>query len=244
MPWWTARCNLQESVIVNMSNLNDARFMIRPYQSIDRHAVRIIYGEDEFARPHLLRKNPRMREYLADEASSYYTDYEPESILVAEAKGEVVGALLGAVNTIRYEHIYKRHIRPVFIQRCLSGAYGLPLWLWPVVRTEMASGSIVATRVDLRQYPAHLHIGVVPSWRRQGIGTSLMAGYADYLRQKGVAGYHLYASSFHPLGVTFYRKLGLEDLGQFTWPFHNGFELLAVTDYIFGQRLNKHSDNQ
>jgi GNAT superfamily N-acetyltransferase len=231
-------------MIVNMPNLHDARFTIRPYQSADRHAVRIIYGDDEFARPRLVHKYPRMREYLADEASCYYTDYEPESSLVAEAEGEVVGALLGAANTTRYEHIYKRHIRPLLIRRCLSGAYGLPIWLRPIVQTELASRNIVTPQVDLCQYPAHLHIGVSPSWRRQGIGTALVAGYAHYLRQNAVAGYHLHASSFHPLGVAFYRKLGLKVLGHFAWRFHNRFEWLTVTEHIFGQQLNEHSDSQ
>ena len=232
---------MNKLIIVNPPDINETRFSIRSYRFTDLHAVRVIYGDDEFARPQLLQKYPQMREYLADEASHYYTCYEPESILVAEAEGEVVGALLGAVNTTRYKHIYKHHVQPLLIRRCLSGAYGLPIWLLPVIQTELASRNVIAPQVDLRQYPAHLHIGVWDNWRRQGIGTSLMAGYTDYLRQKDVAGYHLYASSFHPLGMAFYRKLGLDVLGEFTWRLHNGFDWMTVTEYIFGQRLNKHS---
>jgi hypothetical protein len=40
------------------------------------------------------------------------------------------------------------------------------------------------------------------------------------------------------MGVAFYRKLGLEDLGQFDWRFHNGYEGLDVTEFIFGLRLD------
>ena len=64
-----------------------------------------------------------------------------------------------------------------------------------------------------------------------------MVRYETYLRQRGVSGYHLYASSFHPLGVAFYHKLGLELLGQFDWRLHTGFEWLAVTEMIFGRKL-------
>lgn len=215
----------------------DAEFVTRPYQPADRQAVRAIYGMDEFARPHLQRKYPRMGEYFAD-SLSYYTDYEPESVFVAEARGEVVGALLGAVDTARCERIYRRHIRPLLIRRCLSGCYGWPVWVLPILRTEWASRQIACPKIDEKQYPAHLHIGVLPQWRRQGIGTALMSCYARYLRQRNVAGFHLYVSSFHPLGVAFYRKLGLEALGQFEWKLHNGFEWQTVTEYIFGLRLS------
>ena len=120
----------------------------------------------------------------------------------------------------------------------MSGAYGWPIWLLSVLRTHLAGRKLKTPEVDYRQYPAHLHIGILPTWRRKGIGTELMKRYASYLRENGIAGYHLYASSFHSLGVAFYRKLGLEDLGQFDWRFHNGYEWMDVTEYIFGLKLN------
>lgn len=64
-----------------------------------------------------------------------------------------------------------------------------------------------------------------------------MARYEEYLRQRGVAGFHLYAPSFHPLGLAFYRKLGLEELGQFEWQLHNGLGWQTVKEHIFGLRL-------
>jgi hypothetical protein len=46
-----------------------------------------------------------------------------------------------------------------------------------------------------------------------------------------------FASSFHPLGVAVYQKLGLTLLGQFEWKLHNGFEWVKVIENIFGRRL-------
>jgi len=212
------------------------RGIIRSYTPADRLAVRRIYGMDEFARPRLQQKYPRYGETLADEMS-YYPDYEPESLFVAEVDGEVVGALLGAVDTDRSEQVYQRRIRPYLLRRILMGAYGWPGWLPAVLRTEWAGRGIQASQVDRNQYPAHLHIGLLPAWRRQGLGTQLMQCYAAYLKQHGVPGYHLYASSFHPSGVAFYYKLGLELIGQFDWQLHTGFEWLSVTERIFARRL-------
>lgn len=232
---------MKEPELLDLTNANALKYTVRPYRLTDRSGVRLIFGEDEFARPDLLNKYPDMGQYLADEGSCYYTDYEPESLLVAEAQEEMVGALLGAVSTDRYKEIYKRHIGRLLIRRCLSGAYGFPGWLIPIVRTELACRNLVTPVVDFHQYPAHLHIGVLADCRRKGIGTALMERYADYLCQIKVPGYHLYASSFHPMGVAFYRKLGLEDLGHFKWPFHDGYQWSTVTEYIFGKRLGESS---
>jgi GNAT superfamily N-acetyltransferase len=209
---------------------------IRPYRPADRPGVRTIYGQDEFARPRLMDRYPRMSENLAD-SMSYYTDVEPESSLVAVSQNRVVGALLGAVDTARCEEVYKRRIRPLLIRRCLGGAYGWPGWLLSLLRTEWAGRRTHYPDIDLKAYPAHLHIGVLPAWRQQGIGTALMQAYAEALRWRKVSGYHLYASSFHPLGVAFYRKLGLEVLGQFPWRLHTGEGWLSVTELVFGLRL-------
>ena len=210
--------------------------MVRAYLPSDRSAVRMIYGMDEFARPDLQQKYPRYSEYLADEMS-YYPDYEPESLFVTEVDGQVVGALLGAVDTAHFEQVYRQRICPLLLRRTLAGAYGWPGWLPAILRTEWAGRRIKAPDVNRSQFPAHLHIGILPAWRRQGLGGQLMQRYADYLRQRGIPGYHLYASSFHPLGVAFYHKLGLELLGQFDWRLHTGFEWLAVTERIFARRL-------
>ena len=210
--------------------------LVRSYTPADRPAVRQIYGEDEFARPRLFQKYPRYLEYLADEMS-YYPDYEPESLLVAEVDGRVVGALQGAVDTYRFEEVYHSQIHPLLVRRCIAGVYGWPGWLPAVLRTEWAEREVKAPKVDRSQYPAHLHISLLPAWRRQGLGTQLMERFSDYLRQRGVPGYHLYASSFHPLGVAFYNKLGLELLGQFDWRLHTGFEWVDVTERIYARKI-------
>lgn len=210
--------------------------IVRPYIPADRPAVRRIYGDDEFARPRLLKKFPRFGEYLADEMS-YYPDYEPESLFVAEMNGQVVGALQGAVDTSRFAEVYQKHIRPLLLRRCLAGAYGWPGWLPAILCTEWADREVKAPSFNRKQYPAHLHIGLLPEWRRMGLGTELMERYAAYLRQRGIPGYHLFVSSFHPLGVAFYKKLDLELLGQFDWRLHTGYEWLDVTERIYGKRL-------
>jgi hypothetical protein len=64
-----------------------------------------------------------------------------------------------------------------------------------------------------------------------------MSEYEHHLQRQNVPGYHLYASSFHPMGVAFYRKLGWKELGSFQWRFRNRVKWLDVTEIIFGITL-------
>ena len=227
---------MTESSRVDSQAVN-AEFIVRPYRVSDREAVRQLAGEDEHARPDLAKRYPGFREYLADGLSHYY-DLEPESMLVAEANGVVIGNLLGAVDTKIAEQRQVTHVRRLRRKRLLMGAYGIPIWLIKVIKSERAPGITKAPYVDPARYPAHLHIGVTRQWRRKGVGSALMKAYEAYLRGRGVVGYHLYASSFHYQGVSFCRKIGLDELGQFLWHFYDGTGWLTVTETIFVRSLS------
>jgi GNAT superfamily N-acetyltransferase len=178
-----------------------------------------------------------MSAYLADSMLHYY-DLEPDCTIVAEENHKVVGALLGAVDTRFIERNRRQYIQPLLRRQIMRGAYGFPAWLWADLLTHFAGFKIDRPVVDLEQYPAHLHIGVLPAWRRKGIGTALMEGYECYLRSRDVQVYHLYASSFHPFGFAFYGKIDLEVIGEFHWQFHDGFRSVDAVETIFARRLD------
>jgi SAM-dependent methyltransferase len=97
--------NAQELANPDLADMSATRFSIRPYRATDRPGVRQIYGQDEFARPRLMGKYPRLSQYLADEASCYFTDYEPESLLVAKFPPASVDAV---VSFYTLEHIPRK----------------------------------------------------------------------------------------------------------------------------------------
>ena len=176
-------------------------------------ALRGILGAG-LGRSEYLKKHPRLGDFRADGLAHYY-DLEPESFFVAECNGEFAGNLLGAVDSLVSEQREETYTRRLRRKRLLSGAYGLPIWLVPLIRTDRARPVTAPPDVDFRGYPAHLHIGVKREWRRKGVGTSLMNAFEDYLRTRNVPGYHIYASSYHHEGVSFFRKLGLSEIGDF-----------------------------
>ncbi len=222
---------------------SNGRFVIRPYRRSDRDAVREFAAADEHERPELLKKYPRLGQYRADGLAHYY-DLEPESCFIAETEGEFIGSLLGAVDVTVTEQREEAFTRLLRRKSLLLWRYGLPIWLIPIIRTERALRISRALRVDREKYPAELHIGVKRAWRRRGVGTALTNTFEDYLRDTGVPGYHLYASSYHHEGVSFYRKFGLEELGDFQWRFHDGFRWLTVTEHVFVKELASESGSK
>ena len=101
---------------------------IRPYRPEDRDDVRHVCCETGFM------GNPiepifSDRQLFADFFTSYYTDYEPESALVAidEETGQLIGYLLGCsryhYNRFRQNLIIATRIVPRAVFRYLTGRY-------------------------------------------------------------------------------------------------------------------------
>lgn len=61
------------------------------------------------------------------------------------------------------EETYTRRLHR---RRLLLGAYGVPIWLIPLIRTDRAPLASDPPLVDRERYPAELHIGVRRDWRR------------------------------------------------------------------------------
>jgi len=60
----------------------------------------------------------------------------------------------------------------------------------------------------LTDYPAHLHIDLLPNIQRKGIGRILIDTLFDELTQKKVSGLHLNVRSSNTGAIIFYEKMG------------------------------------
>lgn len=217
---------------VRAENGRGCECVVRPYHPTDRDAVRCLAANDEFERPSLLARCPKWGEYRADGLAHFY-DLEPESCFVAEAGGDVVGNLLGTIDARRAEEREETFTRALHRRRMVQGAYGVPLFLIPVLRTNRAPRLSEPPPIDPARYPAELHIGVDRAWRGRGVGRALVEAFETYLRSRGVPGYRVFASSYHADGVRFFRSLGLQELGTFEWRLHDGKGWCAVTEHVF-----------
>jgi len=174
------------------SRTTEANGIIRPYEGRDREAVR------EICRRTAYRNRGSTGffeddELFADYWTSYYTDHEPESSFVIEEDGEVIGYLIGCIDTRRMVRVMARSVVPQLLGKMLwrfatfryrqPGTRRMMRWIFFHSWKE-------APHVPLDRYPAHYHCNIL----RKGYGkryyTSLALTFLDYLEKRGVERLH------------------------------------------------------
>lgn len=67
------------------------------------------------------------------------------------------------------------------------------------------------------EFPAHLHIDLLPRAQGQGWGTRLIETLGDALRSRGVPGVHLGVAEANVGAIAFYAKVGFETYARYGW---------------------------
>ncbi|MFA6349319.1 MAG: hypothetical protein WCY12_00125 [Candidatus Omnitrophota bacterium] len=162
---------------------------IRPYRQEDKGSVRDIAVDTAFFGNSGEIFLPD-REVLGDMLTAYYLDYEPESVFVAEQDSQVVGYIMGCVDTVKSHSVIDKNIMPgiirkgllrglLFKSRTLSFAF---FSLRSLIRREFR-------RPDFSQeYPAHFHINIADGFRGKGLGRKLLDAFCFYLENKNIRG--------------------------------------------------------
>jgi len=66
----------------------------------------------------------------------------------------------------------------------------------------------------LEEYPAHLHVDILPEYQRQGWGTKLMDALVERLREERVQGIHLIKAGDNVGSEMFYGSVGFRRYGE------------------------------
>ena len=198
------------------------RFTIRPAQTSDPAEVDRLYdiclrtgasGED--ASP--LSERPRL---LGDVYLGAYLRLEPELAFVlvdgsVEGPEAVVGYVIGTRDTAAFEETLEREWWPEVEQRypagsAQEGSYdaGIVSRVHDRSRTDPA---VVA------EFPAHLHVDLLPEGQGGGNGRRMLETLFDALRDLGVPGVHLGVGADNTRAIGFYEHLGFRRLGDGGW---------------------------
>lgn len=151
-----------------------------------------------------------------------YVTRHPEHALVVQGEdGEACGYLVAAPDTRAFEEWFAQEWWPTRAARWNAA---------PEINERMAG---LLTYAGARRagaepygddYPAHLHIDLLPVLQGQGWGRRLINTMAVQLRGEGVSGLHLVAADTNLAALAFYDRLGFTRL-----PSHSGAQAFART---------------
>jgi ribosomal protein S18 acetylase RimI-like enzyme len=145
---------------------------------------------DVFARPYLL--------------------FEPAFAFVLDDGQRVSGYILCAPDTASFVARYRAEWLPM-----LSRKYA-PVTPPPKDRDELIRylglNPEYMLKPQVEQYPAHLHIDLLPGLQRRGWGRALMQTLVAALREQGVPGLHLGMDPDNVSARAFYERLGFQAL--------------------------------
>lgn len=165
---------------------------IRAYETRDRQAVREICCRTAYRN----RGTDTVFEdtaLIADYWTAYYTDYEPESALVVEENGQVVGYLFGCCDTNRHIRLMATRILPPLLFKLLlrfvTGRYR-KRQTYRMIKWWATASWREAPPIPLDRYPAHYHCNIL----REGLGkryySTMAMIFVDRIEALGIPGLH------------------------------------------------------
>lgn len=183
-------------------------FAIRPYHPSDLPALYKIClltgdsGEDASAR---YQDHELVGHYYA----APYAVLEPDLTFVLTHAGTPCGYVLGVRDSIAFGERCEREWFPILRER-----YSLPdpadksLDAW--IRRSIHAG--YHPHEDCRDYPAHLHIDLLPIGQGQGWGRRLIQTLTDRMRELNVPAVHLGVGARNTRAIAFYEKVGFHKI--------------------------------
>ncbi|MFC4950441.1 GNAT family N-acetyltransferase [Pseudonocardia sp. GCM10023141] len=183
--------------------------LIRPYRPADRAAVADICirtgdgGVD--ATP--VYPDPQI---LPAIFALPYVELEPDLAFVVDHEGTVAGYVLGAADTATFARRFAAEWLPTVADR-----YPLPVGPPSTPAERMAlllHHPERMVRPELADYPAHLHIDLLPGHQGAGYGRKLITALFAALHAKGVARVHLEMATSNTGARAFYDRVGFHEL--------------------------------
>ena len=179
------------------------------------------------------------REVFADLLTRYYTEWEPQSLWVAERDGQVVGYLTGCLDTRRYHRVMRWRIIPAAALRGLLMGLLCRSETWRLVRAAIATWRLggAGSSKPLREHPAHLHVNVRRDVRGQQVGQRLVTRFIQQVCTAGLRGIYAAVRSDNPSACRFFERQGFAPLSRSPVAFPSGERLAFHETVIYGKRL-------
>lgn len=140
-----------------------------------------------------------------------YLEFEPELAFVVHSGGRVGGYVLGTSDTQAFVSWYREHWMPR-LDRFDGGQMGETEGA--MLKLGRQPEHMLIPEVD--EYPAHLHIDLLPDLQGRGVGRELINTLLGALRARGVQRVHLAMDPANRGARAFYDRLGFHELPSST----------------------------
>ena len=165
---------------------------VRPYEEKDKENVRFVNLNSDGP----CKSSARGINFSLAVYCDYYIEKEPQNCFVAaDENDKAIGYIICAENFDRFH-------------KCFLEEYYTKIKRWEYKRRRSALRSIESQEKYKAEYPAHLHIDILPEYQRMGLGHKLMDALCASLREKGVEGVALTVWMYNDKARRFYEKYG------------------------------------
>ncbi len=172
--------------------------IIRPYEEKDKENVRFVCLNSEGP----CKSSKRGINFALAVYCDYYIENEPENCFVAAVDdGSVIGYVICAEDFDSFKEAFISNYYPKIKK-------------WEYRRRKSALRSIIPHEKYKEEYPAHLHIDVLPEYQRMGLGHKLTDALLEHLKKKGIKGIMLTTWIRNEKGRGFYDKYGFSLLSK------------------------------
>ncbi len=126
----------------------------------------------------------------------YYLEKEPENCFVAvDENDRAIGYIICSENF----DVFKKRFTDEYYSRIKACEFR---------RRKSALRSIIPHEKYKKDYPAHLHIDILPEYQRMGLGHKLTDALTSHLKKNGVKGIMLTTWIKNEKAKSFYNKYG------------------------------------
>ena len=139
-----------------------------------------------------------------------YMEYEPQSVFILNDDSGVCGYILGTMNSNAFYDWMNKDWFPVIRKN-----YNQPIGessKWS--RTEKTINILFQPMNNklFTDFPAHLHIDLLPRAQGKGQGKLMMDHYILHLKKNNISGVHLELGITNERAFNFYSKYGMDEL--------------------------------
>lgn len=197
------------------------QFNIRPYHYSDLtsiYKICLLTGNSGKDATKLFEEPDLLAHFYA----APYVVFEPEVCFVITNHSKPCGYIIGTKDSQKFYEKCETEWFPTLRERYPLRNENDNSWDARIIK-RIHEGHFV--KKELVNYPAHLHIDLLPETQGQGIGRKMMNTFMDKLKELNIPALHLEVGKSNLGAIKFYEKLGFTQIHEYEHSIAFGIKL-------------------